>query len=104
MAPGKGLEPLRAKGPLAGLPTSLLRGSRGQRDNHSATPAQIEDCTCCLKTFSIGSDARVILPRRLLSYFELLEMSDKRMMTMAGLPREVLRTRNVADKKEWAHF
>jgi len=44
------------------------------------------------------------LPRRLLSYFELLEMSDKRMMTMAGLPREVLRTRNVADKKEWLIF
>ena len=31
-------------------------------------------------------------------------MSDKRMMTMAGLPREVLRTRNVADKKEWLIF
>ena len=41
MAPGKGFEPLRARGPLAGLPTFVLRGSRGQRDNHSATPAQL---------------------------------------------------------------
>jgi hypothetical protein len=28
VAPGKGFEPLRARGPLAGLPTSILRGSR----------------------------------------------------------------------------
>ena len=41
VAPGKGFEPLRARGPLAGLPTSILRGSRGQRDNHSATTAQL---------------------------------------------------------------
>jgi hypothetical protein len=44
MAPGKGFEPLRAKGPLAGLSLAQalfvpVMGSRGQRDNHSATPA-----------------------------------------------------------------
>ena len=58
VAPGKGLEPLRAKGPLANLsmaqPTFCFRGSRGQRDNHSATPARIEGLCFCHKTFSVS--------------------------------------------------
>jgi hypothetical protein len=43
LAPGKGLEPLRAKGPLAYLSSYskplFVSRSRGQRVNHSATPA-----------------------------------------------------------------
>ena len=55
MAPGKGFEPLRAKGPLAGLSKAQAQfvqlGSRGQRDNHSATPARIKNHKATLKTF-----------------------------------------------------
>lgn len=43
LAPGKGLEPLRARSPPAILPLLDLAShffrSRGWRDNHSATPA-----------------------------------------------------------------
>jgi hypothetical protein len=58
MAPGKGLEPLRAKGPLACLPIwhgpfCANFGSRGQRDNHSATPAFIKGLRFVAKNVSV---------------------------------------------------
>ena len=64
MAPGKGLEPLRAQRPtgllaLNGLsPIHRTHRSRGQRDNHSATPAPLRTSVLPLLALSSREQTR----------------------------------------------